>query len=76
VVSRGLVTAVVFSTIFLFVVYSEWRRMTEYQGQIKAEHDAQISELERYMVSRAAPFDPREWPAPPEQGSWGGPGAT
>jgi hypothetical protein len=62
VLARGMVTAVVFSTIFLFLVYAEWRTMTQFAGTIKSEHDAQISALERYMVSRAAPFDPADMP--------------
>jgi hypothetical protein len=76
VLARGMVTGVVFSTIFLFLVYAEWRTMVEFAGTMKAEHDAQVSALERYMVSRAAPFDPAEWPAPPDQANWGGPPAT
>jgi hypothetical protein len=80
VLARGMVTAVVFSTIFLFLVYAEWRTMTEFAGTLKSEHDAQISALERYMVSRAAPFNPAEWPAewqqPPEQATWTGPPAS
>jgi hypothetical protein len=75
VLARGMVTAVVFSTIFLFLVYAEWRTMTEFAGTIKSEHDAQVSALERYMVSRAAPFDPADWPAPGPQATWGGPPA-
>ncbi|MDT4917094.1 MAG: hypothetical protein QOH89_1794 [Pseudonocardiales bacterium] len=77
VLARGMVTAVVFSTIFLFLVYAEWRMMTQFTGDIKTEHDAQISALERYMVSRAAPFDPSDypaqWPDAPEQATWTGP---
>jgi hypothetical protein len=61
-ISRGLVTAVVFSMIFLYVVYSEWRMTIEIAGDIKAEYDSQVRALERYMVSQAAPFDPSAMP--------------
>jgi hypothetical protein len=76
VLSRGLVTAVVFSTIFLYAVYAEWRMLSEMRGEVKEEYDAQVGALERYMVSRAAPFNPAEWPDAPEQATWTGPPAS
>jgi hypothetical protein len=65
VLSRGLVTAVVFSTIFLYLVYAEWRMTAEIAGVVKQEYEAQVGALERYMVSRAAPFEPTDGPPAP-----------
>jgi hypothetical protein len=54
VLSRGLVTAVVFSTIFLYLVYAEWRTMTQMSGEIRREHDEQIGALQHYMARPGA----------------------
>jgi hypothetical protein len=62
VLSRGLATAVVFSTIFLYAVYAEWRLLSTMRGDLRREYDAQVGALERYMTSRAAPYDPAQAP--------------
>jgi hypothetical protein len=65
VLSRGLATAVVFSTIFLYAVFAEWRMLSTMRGDMRREYDAQVGALERYMTSRAAPFDPGNLPPTP-----------
>jgi len=62
VLSRGMVTAVVFSTIFLYIVHAEWRMTREIRGEVQQEYHSQLTALERYMISRAAPYDPAELP--------------
>lgn len=53
VLSRGMVTAVVFSTIFLYVVYAEWKTITQLRPDIRAEHDSQIRALQHYIEGPA-----------------------
>ena len=54
VLSRGMVTAVVFSTIFMYLTYAEWKTMTQLRPDIRAEHDEQIGALQRYLDSPTA----------------------
>ena len=51
VLSRGMVTAVVFSTIFMYLVYAEWKTMTQLRPDIRHEHDEQIGALQHYLDS-------------------------
>jgi hypothetical protein len=48
--SRNLVAAVLFSTIFLYFVYAEWRNTTQASGEIREEHDARLRALERCLA--------------------------
>jgi len=52
--ARSLVTTVVFSTIFVYLVFAEWRTMTQMHGGIKQEHDEQMRALQRYIDDRPA----------------------
>lgn len=49
IVSRGLVTTVVFSMIFLSMVFAEWRSTTMMSGDIRREHDEQMSALQHFF---------------------------
>lgn len=53
VISRGLVTTVVFSMIFVSLVFAEWKTMTSMSGELKHEHDEQMRALQRYVESPA-----------------------
>jgi hypothetical protein len=45
---RNLVTAVVFSMVFLSMVFAEWRAAQQVRPDIKAEHDMEMQALRRY----------------------------
>ena len=49
VISRGLVTTVVFSSIFLGMVFAEWRAAGSMSGELRREHDDQMSALTRFF---------------------------
>jgi hypothetical protein len=49
VLSRGLVTTVVFSSIFLGMVFSEWRETSSLTGDVKREHDEQMAALQHFF---------------------------
>lgn len=61
VISRGLVTTVVFSSIFLGMVYAEWRASSAFTGDIRREHDEQMTALRQFFEHRGT--GPR--PGPP-----------
>jgi hypothetical protein len=45
---RNLVTAVVFSMIFLSIVFAEWRDMQALRPDVRAEQDMEMQALSRY----------------------------
>ena len=55
VISRTLVTTVVFSAIVLSMIFAEWRVGRSMPPEIQAEHDSQMRAIERYMASPTAP---------------------
>jgi len=55
VISRTLVTTVVFSAIVLSMIFAEWRVGRSMPPEIRAEHDSQMQAIERYMASPTAP---------------------
>ena len=55
VVSRTMVTTVVFSAIVLSMVFAEWRVARSVRPEIQGEHDSQMRAIERYMTSPTAP---------------------
>ena len=55
VISRTLVTTVVFSAIVLSMIFAEWRVGRSMPPEIRAEHDSQMQAIERYMTSPTAP---------------------
>ncbi|GAB2462022.1 hypothetical protein [Jatrophihabitans fulvus] len=50
VIARGIVAAVVFSTIFLGMIFAEWRTTTIMREDIRREHDREMRGLERYIT--------------------------
>jgi hypothetical protein len=54
---RSLLTAVVFSTIFLVLTFTEWQNIQRTSAQVRAEHDGQMYALQRYLLAHdpAAP---------------------
>lgn len=57
--SRGLVTTVVFSLIFLSMVYAEWRNNQTMTLDIRREHEAEMGELLKFVEANpnaAAPI--------------------
>jgi hypothetical protein len=64
VLGRSIVTTVVFSSIFLTMILTDWRTMTEMRGEIKEEHDSQMRALQRYIDSPASQGQPTQV-APP-----------
>jgi hypothetical protein len=57
VLSRSIVATVVFCTVFLQMVYSDWQAMYGMREDIRREHDTEMMALERY-VRGAGPIDP------------------
>jgi hypothetical protein len=55
VVSRTLVTTVVFSAIVLSMVFAEWKTARSMRPDIRQEHDEQMHAIDRYMTGPAAP---------------------
>jgi len=55
VISRTMVTTVVFSAIVLSMVFAEWRVSRSVRPEIREEHDTQMRAIERYMTSPTAP---------------------
>ena len=52
VLSRSIVTAVVFCTVFLQMVYSEWTISRSLGEEVRREHDTEMSALERLLQGR------------------------
>lgn len=50
VLARGIVAAVVFSTIFLSMIFSEWQAATGMREDIRREHNHEMRGLERYVT--------------------------
>jgi hypothetical protein len=57
VLSRSIVTTVVFCTVFLQMIYADWMAMHGLRGDIRREHDTEMMALERY-IRRGGPVDP------------------
>jgi len=55
VISRTLVTTVVFSAIVLGMIFAEWRVNRTMAREVQEEHDSQMQAIERYMTSPTAP---------------------
>lgn len=57
VLARSIVTAVVFSVVFMQMIYAEWRTMRDMRPDIRVEHDREMGSLERYVLDprRAVP---------------------
>ena len=49
VLGRSLTTTVVFSMIFVLMVYAEWRSLVTMTPQVRAEHDTEMRTLQRYV---------------------------
>jgi len=49
VIGRSLMTTVVFSMIFVHMVFAEWRSVATTSAEARAEHDAEMQTLQRYL---------------------------
>jgi hypothetical protein len=65
--SRTIVTTVVFSTVFLQMIYADWMTMQSMRADIRQEHDSEMMGLQRYLGNPGAnPGAPQAWvPGPP-----------
>ncbi len=62
VLSRNLATTVVFSIVFMQMIYSDWSTMYRMRADIRVEHDNEMQALERYLGNPAAnPGAPQAW---------------
>lgn len=52
VTGRALTTTVVFSMIFVNMVFAEWRAQVTMSDVARAEHDAEMHTLQRYLATR------------------------
>lgn len=50
VLARGIVTSVVFSTIFLGMIFAEWRTASSMREDIRLEHNLEMMSLEHYLA--------------------------